>query len=64
MKTYKVNAELNGTMVFEVKAENKDQAQKKVFELLSNITVKDALKKYQKELHSKINIRESKEHER
>ena len=63
MKTYKVNAELNGNMVFEVKAENMESAQKKVDELLSNLSVKEALEKYQS-LNNKINIKEVKERER
>ena len=42
MSTYKVKAELNGYMVFDVKASSKEEAQKMVDDLLSDTSVSQA----------------------
>ncbi len=64
MKTFKVRANINGSMFFEVKAENQAEAQKQVDDLLSDTTVKQALEKYQDSMTLETKINEVKERER
>lgn len=61
MKTFKVRADINGSMFFEVKAENQAEAQKQVDELLSDTTVKQALEKYKDSMELDTKIKEVKE---
>jgi len=64
MKTFKVRANINGSMFFEVKAESKAEAQKQVDDLLSDTTVKQALEKYKDSMTLETKINEVKERER
>ncbi len=64
MKIFKVRANINGSMFFEVKAENQADAQKQVDELLADTTVKQALEKYKDSMELETKIKEVKERER
>ncbi len=64
MKTYKVEANINGSMIFEVKAKNQADAQRQVDDLLADTSVKDAIEKYKNSLSFETNIKEQKERER
>lgn len=64
MKTYKVEANINGSMIFEVKAKNQADAQGQVDDLLADTSVKDAIEKYKNSLSFETNIKEQKERER
>ena len=64
MKLYKVFADINGTMIFEVKAKNIEEAQKQVDELLSDTTVKEALEKYKDNMILETRYKEQKQRER
>ncbi len=64
MKTFKVRANINGSMFFEVKAESQAEAQKQVDDLLSDTTVKQALEKYKDSMTLETKINEVKERER
>jgi len=64
MKMYKVEANVNGSMIFEVKAKNQADAQKQVNELLANTTVKEAIEKYKDSMTLDTKIKEQKERER
>lgn len=58
MSTYKIKAELNGFMYFDVKATSKDEAKKMVEELLSDTSVSQALEKYIDTLKLNVEIKE------
>lgn len=64
MKTFKVEANINGSMIFEVKAKNQAEAQKQVDELLADTTVKQAIEKYKNSMTFETTIKEQKERER
>lgn len=64
MKTFKVEANINGSMIFEVKAKNQADAQKQVDELLADTTVKEAIEKYKDSMTLDTKIKEQKERER
>lgn len=64
MKTYKVEANINGSMIFVVKAKNQADAQRQVDDLLADTSVKDAIEKYKNSLSFETNIKEQKERER
>lgn len=64
MKKFDVQVELNGTMTFEVKAKNLKEAQKQVDDLLGNLSVKEALVKYQNTMSLNTKIKEQKQLER
>ncbi len=64
MKTFNVNAEINGTITFEVKAKNMKEAQKQVDDLLGNLSVKEAIGKYQDSMTLNTKIKEQKQLER
>lgn len=64
MKTFKVEANINGSMIFEVKAKNQAEAQKQVDELLADTTVKEAIEKYKDSMTLDTKIKEQKERER
>lgn len=58
MSTYKIKAELNGYMVFDVKASSKDEAEKMVEDLLRDTSVSQALEKYVDTLRLNVDIKE------
>lgn len=64
MKTFKVEANINGSMIFEVKAKNQAEAQKQVDELLADTTVKEAIEKYKDSMTLDTKIKEQKDRER
>lgn len=64
MKTFKVEANINGTMTFEVKAKNQADAQRQVDELLSDTSVKEAIEKYKDSMTLDTKLKEVKERER
>ncbi len=64
MKTFKVEANINGSMIFEVKAKNQEDAQRQVDDLLADTSVKEAIEKYKNSLSLETNIKEQKEKER
>lgn len=57
MKKFEIDVDINGTITFEVEAKNKKEAQAKVDDILSNTSVKEAIKSYRnnKELMKRIN---------
>jgi phospholipase/lecithinase/hemolysin len=46
MKKFEIDVDINGTITFEVEAKNKKEAQAKVDDILSNTSVKEAIKSY------------------
>ena len=64
MNTFKVEANINGSMIFEVKAKNQEDAQRQVDDLLADTSVKEAIEKYKNSLSLETNIKEQKEKER
>lgn len=64
MKNYDVDVNLNGKITFEVEAKNKEDAQRKVDELLEDLSVKEALEQYQATLQMKMQIKQEKSLER
>lgn len=64
MKTFKVEANINGSMIFEVKAKNQKDAQRQVDDLLADTTVKEAIEKYKDSMTLDTKIKEQKERER
>ena len=46
MKKFEIDVDINGTITFEVEAKNKKEAQAKVDDILSDVSVKEALEKY------------------
>ncbi|MBE5805992.1 MAG: hypothetical protein E7313_04695 [Clostridiales bacterium] len=64
MKNYDVDVNLNGKITFEVEAKNKEEAQRKVDELLEDLSVKEALEQYQATLQMKMQIKQEKSLER
>lgn len=64
MKTFKVETNINGSMIFEVKAKNQADAQRQVDDLLADTSVKEAIEKYKNSLSFETNIKEQKERER
>ncbi len=64
MKKYEIEVNINGTFTFEVKAKNKQEAQRKVDELLENVSVKEALEKYRNNIVLNQTVKEQKEKER
>ncbi len=64
MKTFKVEANINGTMTFEVKAKNQADAQRQVDELLADTSVKEAIEKYKNSMTFETKFKEQKSLER
>lgn len=64
MKIFKVEANINGSMIFEVKAKNQKDAQRQVDELLADTSVKEAISQYKDSLNFETTIKEKKERER
>lgn len=64
MKKYEIEVNINGAFTFEVKAKNKKDAQRKVDELLGDVSVKEALEKYRNNIVLNQTVKEQKEKER
>lgn len=64
MKIFKVEANINGSMIFEVKAKNQKDAQRQVDDLLADTSVKEAIEKYKDSMTLDTKIKEQKERER
>ncbi len=64
MKTFKVEANINGSMIFEVKAKNQADAQRQVDDLLADTTVKQAIERYKDSMTLDTKIKEQKVMER
>ena len=64
MKTFKVEANIKGSMICEVKAKNQAEAQRQVDDLLADTSVKEAISKYKDSLTFETTIKEQKERER
>lgn len=50
MKTYNIEADINGHITFEVVAKSVEEAQEKVDDILKNPSVKEAIEEYKKEI--------------
>lgn len=64
MKKFEINVDINGTFTFEVEAKNKNEAQRKVDDILSDTSVKEALEKYRNNVVLNQRIKQEKEMER
>lgn len=64
MKKFEIDVDINGTITFEVEAKNKKEAQAKVDDILSNISVKEAIGKYRNNIALTERIKQEKEQER
>lgn len=64
MKKFEINVDINGTFTFEVQAKNKNEAQKKVDDILSNDSVKEALEKYRNDITLNTRVKKEREIER
>lgn len=64
MKKFEINVDINGTFTFEVEAKNRNDAEKKVNDLLSDVSVKEALENYKNNIVLNQRIKQEKEMER
>ena len=64
MKKFEIDVDINGTITFEVEAKNKQEAQAKVDDILSNTSVKEALEKYRNNIVLNEKIKQDKDRER
>jgi hypothetical protein len=64
MKKFEINVDINGTFTFEVEAKNKNEAQRKVDDILSDTSVKEALEKYRNNIVLNQRVKQEKEMER
>lgn len=64
MKTFEIDVNINGKFTFEVKAKNKQDAQRQVDDLLGNVSVKEALEKYRNNVVLDTKIKSNQERER
>jgi hypothetical protein len=64
MKKFEINVDINGTFTFEVEAKNKNEAQRKVDDILSDTSVKEALEKYRNNVVLNQRVKQEKEMER
>lgn len=64
MKKFEIDVDINGTITFEVETKNKDEAQAKVDEILSNVTVKEALEQYRNNVVLNQKVKQDKDRER
>lgn len=64
MKKFEIDVDINGTIIFEVEAKNKQEAQAKVDDILSNTSVKEALEKYRNNVVLNEKIKQDKDRER
>ncbi len=58
MKTYDIEADINGRITFEVAANSMEEAKEKVDDILTNVSVKEAIIEYQNELKIEKNLEE------
>ena len=64
MKKFEIDVDINGTITFEVEAKNKKEAQAKVDDILSNTSVKEAIKSYRNNIVLNEKVKQDKERER
>ena len=64
MKKFEIDVDINGTITFEVEAKNKNEAQAKVDEILSNTSVTEALKNYRNNVVLNEKVKQEKDRER
>lgn len=64
MKKFEINVDINGTFTFEVEAKNRNDAEKKVNDLLSDVSVKEALENYKNNIVLNQRIKQEKTMER
>ena len=64
MKKFEIDVDINGTITFEVKTKNKQEAKAKVDYILSNTSVKEALEKYRNNVVLNEKVKQDKEKER
>ena len=58
------DVDINGTITFEVEAKNKKEAQAKVDDILSNTSVKEAIKSYRNNIVLNEKVKQDKDRER
>ena len=64
MKKFEIDVDINGTITFEVEAKNKQEAQAKVDDILSNTSVKEALANYRNNIVLNEKVKQDKDRER
>ena len=64
MKKFEIDVDINGTITFEVEAKNKKEAQAKVDDILSNTSVKEAIKSYRNNIVLNEKVKQDKDRER
>ena len=64
MKKFEIDVDINGTITFEVEAINKKEAQAKVDDILSNTSVKEAIKSYRNNIVLNEKVKQDKDRER
>ena len=64
MKKFEIDVDINGTITCEVEAKNKKEAQAKVDDILSNTSVKEAIKSYRNNIVLNEKVKQDKERER
>jgi hypothetical protein len=64
MKKFEIDVDINETITFEVEAKNKKEAQAKVDDILSNTSVKEAIKSYRNNIVLNEKVKQDKERER
>lgn len=64
MKKFEIDVDINRTITFEVEAKNKKEAQAKVDDILSNTSVKEAIKSYRNNIVLNEKVKQDKERER
>ena len=64
MKKFEIDVDINGTITFEVEKKKKKEAQAKVDDILSNTSVKEAIKSYRNNIVLNEKVKQDKERER
>ena len=64
MKKFEIDVDINGTITFEVEAKNEKEAQAKVDDILSNTSVKEAIKSYRNNIVLNEKVKQDKDRER
>ena len=64
MKKFEIDVDINWTITFEVEAKNKKEAQAKVDDILSNTSVKEAIKSYRNNIVLNEKVKQDKDRER
>ena len=64
MKKFEIDVDINGTIIFEVEAKNKKEAQAKVDDILSKTSVKEAIKSYRNNIVLNEKVKQDKDRER